>query len=64
MSEYYYYKYIVVIIIISFIVVILPKRLVSNSSYINVQYVGCLELSHNDQWSTVCNKYWKFQDSL
>ena len=62
--EYYYYKHIVVIIIISFVIVTLPIRLVSNSSYISVQYVGRLEIFHNGQWGTVCNKSWTFQDSL
>ena len=63
MSEYYY-QYVVVIIILSFIVFTPTIRLVTSSSYIRAQYVGRLEIFHNGQWGTVCNKSWTFQDSL
>ena len=63
MSEYYY-QYVVVIIVLSFIIVTPTIRLVTSSSYIGAQYVGRLEIFHNGQWGTVCNKSWTFPDSL
>ena len=63
MSEYYY-QYVVVIIIILFIIVAPTIHLVTSSSSIGAQYVGRLEIFHNGQWGTVCNKSWSFQDSL